>query len=439
MSMTRIAVIGAGISGISMAKSLLAKGVNDFTLFEADSDIGGNWNINHQHNHSSAYDSLHINTSKSTTEYPDFPMPANYPTYCHHSQIKEYLENVVDHFAIRRHIQFNTRVISATPQGQQWQLKLDDDSEHQFDYLVVANGHHNTPYSPNFKGEFSGQVLHSHDYKNPFEPIELRGKKILIIGIGNSAMDIACELSLRSMAERVCVSSRHSAYIIPKYLFGKPVDTFAKTIHWLPYWMQRRALQLLFNVVIGKMENYGLAKPDHRLLEAHPSVSGDFLNRVDSGDITMKPDISHFDQTQVLFKDNSSQTFDVIIYATGYTVNMPFFSAETIDIKDNVLPLFKRCFHPDYANLAFIGMAQALPSLIRFIQLSSEFVAADITGEYKRPSSETMKKIIISDDQKNIGHYLKSRRHTMQIDTELWWHDVKKEWQRGKKRVKKAC
>jgi len=430
-----VCIIGAGISGIATGRALKEKGVA-YDCFEASPVLGGNWVFENPNGMSSAYRSLHIDTSKKKLEFEGFPMPADYPTFCHHTHLRQYFEGIVDHFGLRDAIRFETPVRKAErTQGGTWRIELDDEVLH-YDHLVVATGHHWDPKWPDFPGRFDGPVIHSHQYIDPFEPLSLKGKRVLVVGIGNSAVDIASELSNRGLAEKLVLSTRRGAHVVPKYLLGKPIDQIVETNPYIPLSLQRKAAALLVRVLVGKVESYGLPTPDHEILTAHPTVSSDLLQRVGNGDITVKPNVEELQGDRVKFVDGSVEPFDAIIYATGYNISFPFFDPAFLSAPDNVLPLFKRVFVPGLDNLMFVGFAQAIPSIIGFVQDQAAWVAAYLAGEYALPSREEMEAAIQKDEARMMAHYVKSTRHTMQVDHVLYAHDLAKEWKRGRKRAR---
>jgi len=431
----RICIIGAGISGIAMGKFLKEKGI-PYDCFEASPTLGGNWAFENPNGMSSAYRSLHIDTSKKKLEFPDFPMPAEYPTFCHHTHIHQYFEDLVDHFGLRDAIHFETPVRKAERlEDGTWRITLDGGTRH-YDHLIVGTGHHWDPKWPEFPGRFDGPVIHSHEYIDPFDPIDLKGKRVLVVGIGNSAVDIASELSNRGLAERLVLSTRRGAHVVPKYLFGKPIDQVVETNPYIPLALQRKAAALLVRLVVGRVENFGMPTPDHEILTAHPTVSSDLLQRVGNGDIIVKPNVSELHGDRVEFTDGTVEPIDAIVYATGYNIRFPFFDPEFLSAPDNVLPLFKRIFVPGIDNLMFIGFAQAIPSIIGFVQDQAKWVAAYLAGEYALPSPEEMQAAIERDEARMMSHYVASSRHTMQVDHVLYARDLQKEWKRGRKRAR---
>jgi len=436
-----VGIIGAGVSGLTMMKALRERGIA-YTTFEKSDRIGGNWVFRNKNGMSSAYRSLHIDSSRYSIEFDDFPFPRDYPDFPHHTQIAAYFQDYADHFGLAEGIRFNTGVQRAQPDpAGGWDLTLDDGASHHFDQLIVANGHHWDARWPDppFPGSFSGLQIHSHEYIDAFTPHDMHGKRILVVGIGNSAMDIACELSHRGVAARLVVSTRRGAHIIPKYLFGKPLDAIIQTKPWLPLLPQRMFGAALIRLATGKMSNYGLPQPRHRIWQAHPTVSSEFLIRMGSGDITVKPNIAELAGDQVRFTDGSQEPFDVIIYATGYRISFPFFDPRLLSAQDNVLPLFKRAFPVELKDLFFVGFAQAVPSIIKFVELQTRWLAAYVAGEYALPTTAEMQRIMEHDQRQANAHFVSTKRHTMQVDTNLYAWDLRKEWKRGMRRARSAA
>jgi cation diffusion facilitator CzcD-associated flavoprotein CzcO len=306
----------------------------------------------------------------------------------------------------------------------------------RYEHLIVATGHHWDPKWPDFAGQFDGPIIHSHDYIDPFDPLDLKGKRVLVVGIGNSAVDIACELSNRGLAERLLLSTRRGAHVVPKYLLGKPIDQIVETNPYVPLKLQRKAAALLVRLLVGRVESFGMPTPDHDLLTAHPTVSSDLLQRVGNGDITVKPNVARLRGDRVEFVDGALEPVDAIIYATGYQITFPFFDEAFLSAPDNVLPLFKRVFVPGIDNLMFIGFAQAIPSIIGFVQDQANWLASYLAGDYALPSKPEMESAIRRDEARHAAHYVASSRHTMQVDHVLYAHDLAKEWKRGRKRAK---
>lgn len=428
-------IIGAGCSGFTMAKRLADYGLA-YDCFEASDNIGGNWYYNNPNKLSSCYQSLHIDTSKYRLAFEDYPVPEDWPDFPHHAQLLEYFHDYVDHFDLRKSITFNTRVETASPlEGGRWQVTLSTGETRDYDALLVCNGHHWDARMPDYPGEFAGYQVHSHYYRDPFAPYDFRGKKVMVVGGGNSAMDISSELSQRPLAERLYISMRRGVWVLPKYMNGQPADK-AVLPAWLPTGLGRKLARGAIKKAIGNMEDYGLPKPDHEPLSGHPSVSGEFLTRVGCGDIVPKGAIERLDGDGVVFTDGSREEVDAIVWATGYNVTFPFFDLPELTPQDNKFPLFKRMVKPGFENLFFLGLAQPLPTLVNFAEQQSKLVAACLAGEYALPDKDQMQAIIAKDDETHLGHFYKSARHTMQVDFSVYVRDLLAEIKRGKTRAK---
>lgn len=411
MENKKVCVIGAGSSGIVVAKTLFENGIA-FDVFEKGSKIGGNWLYNNDNGMSSSYKTLHINTSKQMMAYSDFPMPNDYPDYPHHSLIYEYFENYIDHFGFRHTIQFNTAVENVIPENGRYKVITSDGKSHIYTDVIVANGHHWNPKYPDFNGNFNGKTMHSHFYKT-FEGFE--NKKILIVGIGNSAVDIACELS--GVASKVVISTRSGAYIVPKYLFGVPTDHISKPpIAFMPMAVQRAALMTAILLNVGKQDNYGVPTPKRPILKEHPTISQELLNKVGHGKIKIKPNISLLKGDKVAFDDGSEEDFDIIIYATGYKITFPFFDKNFINPENNEIHLYHKVVHPIHEGLYFTGLIQPLGAIMPLAEVQAKWITALICGKCKKPSPTEMQRIINKDRENMRERYGQSSRHTVQVD-----------------------
>ncbi|SUA42378.1 Phenylacetone monooxygenase [Nocardia africana] len=363
MYQPRTAVIGAGISGLTAGKMLGDYGV-PYVCFESSDRVGGNWAFGNPNGHSSAYRSLHIDTSKHQLSFRDFPMPEEFPDFPHHTQIKQYLDDYCAAFDLYRAIEFGNGVEHARRlPGGGWELRTQRNEVRHFDFLVVANGHHWDPRYPAFPGEFTGRTMHAHHYIDPRTPMDFSDQRILVVGLGNSAADIAVELSSKALGNKLTLSTRSGAWIVPKYIAGKPADKYYRTSPYIPFSWQRKIAQWGQPLTAGRPENYGLPTPNHKFFEAHPTQSVELPLRLGSGDVIPKPNIDRFDGATVHFADGTADDFDVIIYATGYNITFPFFDPDFISAPDNKIDLYKRMFLPGIEDLAFAGFAQSTPTL----------------------------------------------------------------------------
>ncbi|MFL5886255.1 MAG: NAD(P)-binding domain-containing protein [Thermoleophilaceae bacterium] len=428
----RACIIGAGSSGIASCQVLKARGI-PFDCFEKGSAVGGNWRYDNDNGMSSAYQSLFINTSRKIMEYATYPMPDDYPDYPHHTQIARYFDDYVDHFGLREHVRFNTEVTRVEPasDGAGWDVTLHDGTTQRYGSVLVANGHHWNPRWPDFPGDFSGEVTHSHHYRTPDG---YEDKNVLVLGIGNSATDIAVETS--RVSKMTYLAMRRGAWIIPKYLKGVPVDELGTPLtSRLPIPLQRMLYMRLIKTAQGPMESYGLPEPDHKLVEAHPTISSDLLGRIGHGRITPKPNVERLEGDQVRFVDGSVEQIDKIVWCTGYKIAFPFFPDGLFDAPENRVPLFRRVVPPDLPGLYFIGLVQPLGAIMPLAEAQSEWVADILEGESALPSREDMWKAIDKDDEKVRKRYVRSPRHTIQVDFYPYMRVIERERKRGRKRA----
>jgi cation diffusion facilitator CzcD-associated flavoprotein CzcO len=431
----KVCVIGAGVSGLVTGKALGDWGI-EYECFEASDDVGGNWYFGNPNGRSSAYRSLHIDTSKERISFRDFAMPAHYPDFPHHTEIHAWLRDYADAFGLRERIRFDTPVARAT-RHEEGGWDIDGEA---FDALAVCNGHHWDPRYPDFPGHFDGDVLHSHHYIDPTDPIDLVGKRVLVVGIGNSAVDITSELSRKGEAAATFISTRSSAWVLPKYILGRPADTVVKTIPQVPLKLQRRMGAILQRLVSGKPEDFGLPTPNHNFLEAHPTVSSELLLRLGSGDAVAKPDVAELMGDRVRFADDSVEEIDAIIYATGYKISFPFFAEDFISAPENKLSLYKRMFMPGMEDLVFVGLGQAIPTIFPFAELQAKLAGRYFAGDYALPGEDEMRRTIARDEKRDIAHFSNRPRHTMQLDWYVYEHEMtKREIPAGRERARRQA
>jgi dimethylaniline monooxygenase (N-oxide forming) len=429
----RACIIGAGSSGIAALKALSDAGI-ELDCFETSDRVGGNWVFGNKNGMSAAYEGLYINTSRDRMQFADYPMPRSYPDFPHHSQIAAYFEDYVDHFGLRSKITFETSVSHAELDAKGvWHVRLSTGEERTYDALLVANGHHWDALWPDppYPGTFAGRQLHAHDYRSMHE---LTGKRVVVVGMGNSAMDIAVESS--EVAKRTFLAARRGAYVIPKYLFGRPLDTIATTTK-IPWAVRRKMVESIYRLAVGDMERYGLPKPDHRLGEAHPTISGRILDRLSHGAITPKPNIAELMGDRVRFADGTIEEADVIVWCTGYKVTFPFFDRSFVSAEGNDLPLFMRVFHPEHAQLMFVGLVQPLGAIMPLAEAQGKWIADYLQGRYALPPPKEMRAAMDRERKRMFARYVPSKRHTMQVDFDDYLEDLHHEVARGAKRARR--
>ncbi len=436
----QVCIVGAGSSGITAAQVLQARGV-PFDCFEAGSGVGGNWRFGNDNEMSSAYESLHINTSRQMMEYAAHPMPESLPDYPDHRQIARYFDDFVDHFGLRDQITFRTEVTRIQPVDIGYEVTFrsrdgGDPETRTYRDVIVANGHHWDPRwpEPSFPGQdtFPGEQLHAHYYRTP-EP--LAGKRVLVLGIGNSACDIAVEST--RVADSTDLAMRRGAHILPKYMFGIPTDHLTDSpLVKAPLKVQQLAMAALLRLSQGKVTDYGLPEPDHAVLHAHPTVSQDLLNRLGHGDITVRPNIDRFEGSKVFFTDGGCGEYDVVVYCTGYKVSFPFFTDEVIRAEDNHVDLYRRVVHPDHPGLYFLGLIQPLGAIMPLAEAQAEWVGDLVTGVGALPPVAEMRAQIAAYDDNLRKRFVASKRHTIEVDFHAYRTEIAKERKRSRQRAR---
>ncbi len=431
-SLPRTCVIGAGSSGLPVVKALKDRNI-PVVCYERTPNVGGLWCIaNKAFGASAAYDSLHINTDTRMMEYQDFPMPEDLPAYPGHSQIHQYFCDYVERFGLAEYIRSRTEVKRCHRMAdQRWEVTLGSGEREIFDALVVATGHHWDPAGPDPAppGRFDGIQMHSHAYRNPQDPVDLRGKRVVVVGLGNSAVDIATELGSRALAQRVFLVVRRGAWILPKWFGGTPITRLPQPQNlfpWIPWQVTSFIMSWVMRLQFGLPTDYGLPMPDHRPLQSHPTVSQDLLSRIGHGDIAVRPAIRELRGDRVLFEDDTEECADAIIWCTGYRVSFPFLEPGFLEVKDNVVPLWNRTLLPGVNNLFFAGLYQPLGSIMQPAELQGRVIGDYLSGRIRFPDERRMRAEMAREEQALARRYLHSPRHTMQVDFGPFMHQLRR-------------
>ena len=399
---------------------------------------GGLWVFKNSNGRGGAYRSLRINTSRDRSSFSEFPMPRDYPDYPGHELVARYFDDYARHFELAPHIRFRTRVVRVRPHGRAFDVELESGTCERYDAVIVANGHHFAPsFPPSVPGVFSGESLHAGAYVDPREPLELASKRVVVVGFGNSAVDIASELA--KAGSKVVLSVRRGSWVLPRYVFGRPLDQASASssfFGWLPTSLRRRLVRLWYERTLGPPERLGLPRPDHEIGDAHPTVSDELLPLLTSGRITAKPAIARFEGAHVHFTDSTHLPADAIVYATGYRVVFPFFDPEFISAPNNELPLFLRMIHPARPGIYFVGLCQPLGPLFPLAEAQSAMIAAHLSGEYVAPSAEEMARAARDEREAVRRRFGSSPRHTMQLDFDAYLEALGRERAAGQRRAR---
>lgn len=426
----KVAVIGAGASGLVAIKSCLEEGLEP-TCFERTEDIGGLWRFdeNPEAGRASIYKSVIINTSKEMMCYSDFPIPEDFPNFMHNSKILRYFRLYAEHFQLTQYIRFKTTVCSIKKRPDfatsgQWDVTTEKDGEQEsaiFDAVLVCSGHHTQAHLPlqSFPGieKFKGRYLHSRDYKNAED---FKGQRVIVIGIGNSGGDIAVELS--RTASQVFLSTRRGSWVLNRVSdYGYPLDMlrltrFFNTLkHAVPGFLLNQFIESELNKRFDHA-NYGL-KPKHRVFSQHPMVNDDLPNRIIAGTVLMKSNVAKFTETDAIFDDDTvEKNIDAVIFATGYTFSFPF--CEELKVQHNKISLYKYSFLPELEKqtLAVIGLIQPLGAIMPISELQCRLATSIFTGEKLLPPVSEMKEDIRKKKEEMEKRYVCSQRHTIQVD-----------------------
>ncbi|MBR9841610.1 MAG: NAD(P)-binding domain-containing protein [Rhodobacteraceae bacterium] len=373
----KFALIGAGPMGLAAAKVLKAQGIG-FDGFELHSDVGGLWDIDAPR--STMYESAHLISSKHMTEFADFPMDEEVAEYPSHRDLVGYFRRFADHFGLREHYRFNAEVTRLEPlggDGEGWRVAWrDEEGDHEAIYagVLIANGTLSEPNMPVFKGAFDGELIHASQYRYPSQ---FDGKRVLVVGAGNSGCDIAVDAIHH--ATRTDISMRRGYYFVPKYVFGRPADTLGGAVN-LPMWLKRKVDGLLLSWFVGRPEKYGFPKPDYKLYESHPVVNSLVLYHAGHGDLRVQPDIDRLDGKTVHFVDGTSREYDMILAATGYKLHYPFIDDTLLNWQGSAPHLYLNAMHPKRDDLFVLGMVEATGLGWQGRHEQAEMVARYIAG-----------------------------------------------------------
>jgi hypothetical protein len=370
-----VCVIGAGGSGLAAVKNLKEQGFN-VDCYERESTVGGAWNW--RHDRSPVYSSTHLISSKPFTQFPDFPMPDDWPDYPHHSQVLAYFERYADHFGLRENIWFGTEVgrIEPAAENRHWDVTVrgsrgGESRTLRYAAVVIANGHNWSPRWPEYEGleSFRGQVMHAGAYK---EPAQLRGRKVLVVGGGNTGCDIAVEAA--QQAARCWHSTRRGYWYIPKYTLGRPSDQAGDLLRWLrlPVWARRFLLRMVLRQTVGEPS----PKPDRKLFESHPVVNSQLPYYVGHGSIRPVPDVARFERNAVVLADGTTVEPDLVVFATGYRPMFEFVAPDLLGLDDDGRPALRwQIFSRTHPTLAVAGLVQPDSGMFSIVHWQSVLIA----------------------------------------------------------------
>jgi dimethylaniline monooxygenase (N-oxide forming) len=390
-------VIGAGSSGLAAVKALRDLG-GTLECFERGSDVGGLWRYENDSGLSSAYRSLRTNVSRAQMGYPSFPLQETYGEFPDHTAMAAYMSAYADYSELREHIRFRTTLRRLDAEhGGGWRLTFEDGDVRRFDAVVVATGHDWCPRLPRYPGVFAGATSHSHHYRTP-EPFT--GRRVLVVGGGQSAAEIAVEVA--TVAARTCISLRSGAHVIPRWLGDRPYDgSDREPRNRMPWRLLNTLYARAVASELGPLPP-SWPVPSHRLLEGIPIVSSDLLPAVRDGAVAVRPAVERLGGDRVWFADATEEPFDDIIYATGYRVSLPFLAPELVSLTGRELPLYRRIVPPEAPpGIFFAGFVDAPGGLLPLVETQAAWIVAVISGRLALPPTGQMWRAIARGERRS--------------------------------------
>ena len=414
----RWCVIGAGPSGLTALKNLRAAGL-DAEALEREDDIGGNWYFGSPT--SRVFASTRLISSRRLTEYVDYPMPRHWPAYPDHRRCLDYLRAYARHFDLLPHIRTHAAVESLAPRGGPgagWRVRTTDGADRDYAGVVIASGHNHVPRMPDVPGRFTSVLIHAADYKSPTHPLPLAGKRVLVIGGGNSGCDIAVECSHHAAA--TTLSLRRGYYIVPREIMGRPADLRNERLLRLgvPVWLRRLVSLRAIDRSIGLPWRHGLPRPDHRLWETHPIVNSDLLALIAAGRIEPAADVTAFDGDAVVFRDGRRATYDIIICATGYRTALPFIDARLLgaDSAAGLPRLHLHLLHPTRDDIAVVGLIQPDSGQWGLTDFQARLVARMAVAARRSPRAAAWLYAARQRPLRSPIAYVASPRHALEVE-----------------------
>jgi Flavin-binding monooxygenase-like len=406
-----VCVIGAGPAGLAAARALRARGL-DYEQVERSADVGGLWDINAPG--SPMYESAHFISSRTMSGFPGFPMPDDLPDYPSHRQVLAYLRSFADAYRLRERMYFGVEVAAVTRGGDgTWTVLRSDGGSARYRGVLCCSGAQWTPHLPPLPGRFSGQVMHSREYR---DLDQVRGRRVLVVGGGNSACDIVVDAG--RVAARAVISMRRGYWIIPKHIFGVPADVFAEGGPALPAWVQQRVFGAVLRLLSGAPEKLGLQRPDHRLFETHPLLNSSLPLSLQHGDVTARPGIAAVAGRTVRFTDGTSDDFDMIILATGYRHSAPY-AREYLGPGPHP-DLYLTNFSREYPGLFGVSFTETNSGAYRHFDAAGQMIASYLDDLERRPEQAARFTGMIAADRPDLSGGISfdgSLRHAGYVDS----------------------
>ncbi|NKF23680.1 amino acid permease [Solimonas marina] len=414
-------IVGGGPCGLLAARAFKLAGI-PYEQFERHADVGGIWDLDNPG--SSMYESAHFISSKYTSGFYGMPMPDQFPDYPSHRQILSYIRDFADTYGLRSAIRFGVEVRDAQPLGEGacdgWRVTLSTGETRVYRGLVCANGvtwHPNRPQYPGLD-QFAGEVRHTVDYRSADA---LRGRRVLIIGAGNSGVDIACDAARH--AQSAVISLRRGYHFIPKHIFGVPTDVFlAGGVHPPDGVVIPDDPQKMMAALVGDLTRYGLPAPDHQVMESHPIMNSQILHYLAHGDLRAQGEVRSFTRDGVIFADGTQECFDLVLFATGYEYRIPYLDERLFTWKQGHPELYLNIFHRQLQGLAVVGFVEfASAGYQRFDEIAQ--MAAMDACLMQSPREGDAWRAMKAEHRPNLRgemQYIDSPRHANYVDVRVY-------------------
>mmetsp|Transcript_65861 Transcript_65861/g.122905 ORF Transcript_65861/g.122905 Transcript_65861/m.122905 type:complete len:513 (-) Transcript_65861:90-1628(-) len=399
-----VCIIGAGPSGLAACKAALEEGLHP-TVLEKSQDVGG---LYRQDGSGKVWESMVTSSSKYTCAFSDMPWAADAQIFPSSGNVHEYLRAFAQKFDLLKHVQFGKAVQSVEPLSSTgkmgsngwkvtWKMVGATRTVSRiFLHVIAATGFFEVGHLPSLPGlsTFTGDVIHSSNYKNP---APFKNKNVLVAGGAFSGADIAAETS--SVATSVTIAAPRPVWYIPRFIKGKPLDLvlYSRATQSrssaLPHEQQRRERHNeLQSMCRGKGYPESVPVPDVDKDLPYFVITDRFLGSVHSGKVTVETlAVKELDHKDVIFSDGSRKSFDVVIFATGYRVALPYLPSQVKDIlefdgDDWLQPVIlqETVWRPELENIAFVGLYRG--PFFAVMELQARWAIGVFSGRLSRPA-----------------------------------------------------
>lgn len=429
-------MIGAGPAGLVTAKTFLAAGA-EVTVFERGSFIGGTWVYENDNGRQFLYKNLHINTSKRLTAFADWPFAPDTQPIPDHRDMAAYLKTYSDAHGVTRRIVFNANVNDVRPAGRAgdgsegWIVRTESGGHETFNAVAVCTGAFDRPlHVAQFADRFGGEYLHSADYRDPERFI---GKRVCVIGAGNSAVDIASDIC--RTAARMVLVARSGVVVVPHFILGISLNDIGKSLQrwWIPDGLRRAVVRTLVWAVHGTMQQHGFKPLTHRV---HPTISSTIIQDILFRRVHVKQGISEVDGKTLRFEDGSAQAFDVVIAATGFVTDFPFLDRAVVASDHNRLALYKRIVPPGWNSIYFVGMVNLDTPINYACEQQARWIVDVEMNEIALPAKDEMIDDIAAKQRWVSRHYGDGARHSLQEESKIYYRELDRALANGRRKAR---